>query len=158
MLVIYYLFFSVELYLGSFCYTLYVKYQNCLFENRISIAISVLTEGVVGCMLPFQRLWWCVAISLTKVLDFGHYHSYWVYCSRAFQKLGLFSQVEEWEKDPNLLGLFERTAYAFSKSFKWTVVLEFIPFPHFFLPPPEDKDRPSFQNVTVNKVACGLRH
>jgi len=88
------------------------------FENRISIAISVLTEGVVGCMLPFQRLCWCIAISLTKVLNFGHCHSYWVYCSRAFQKLGLFSQVEEWEKDPNVLGLFERSACAFSKSFK----------------------------------------
>jgi len=30
----------------------------------------------------------------------------------------VFSRVEEWEKDPNLLGLFERTTYACSKSFK----------------------------------------
>jgi hypothetical protein len=134
MFVIYCLFYSVELDLGSFCcYTLYVKYQNCHFVRKQDSRCHLCSNCGGGRLhVTLSKIMMVyIGISLTKVLDFGHCHSYWVYCSR------VFSQVEEWEKDPNLLGLFERTTYAFSKSFKWAVILEFIPpFPLNFSPPP----------------------
>jgi hypothetical protein len=57
-------------------------------------------------------------------------------------------------KDPNLAGLCEGATPAFTKSFKWATRLEFIS-PSFF--PPEDEDRPSFQNVMLKKSGQWLR-